>query len=58
MLNDIWEDTMGAEDASGMTDAAITKLWQEHMHDFVPEDMVNFMLKDGLHTNLYETIGH
>ena len=30
---------MGAEDASGMTDAAITKLWQEHMHDFVPEDI-------------------
>ena len=28
------------------------------MHDFVPEDMFNFLLADGLHTVLYETIGH
>ena len=28
------------------------------MRDFVPEDMVNFLIPDGLHANLYETIGH
>ncbi len=28
------------------------------MHDFVPEDMVNFVIADGKHAVLFETIGH
>lgn len=28
------------------------------MHDFVPEDMVNFIVPDRSHTVLFETIGH
>jgi hypothetical protein len=31
-------------------------MWTEHMHDFVPEDMVSFVLKDQRHSVLYETI--
>ena len=54
----IWQDTFGREDAKGITDKEITKLWTEHMHDFVPEDMVNFVLKDQSHNVLFETISH
>lgn len=33
-------------------------MWAEHMHDFVPEDMVNFIIQDKTHTTLFETIRH
>jgi hypothetical protein len=49
---------MGGEDAEGVSDTEITKMWQEHMHDFVPEDMINFVIQDGKHSVLFETIGH
>lgn len=56
--NEIFDETIGAEDADGVSDKEITKLWQEHMHDFVPEDMVNFIIPDKQHLVLFETIGH
>lgn len=56
--NDIFEETVGAEDAAGISDKEITRMWQEHMHDFVPEDMVNFLIADKEHATLFETIGH
>lgn len=54
----MFDETIGAEDADGVSDKEITKLWQEHMHDFVPEDMVNFIVPDRQHLVLFETIGH
>ena len=28
-----------------MTDEQIHKLWEEHMHDFKPEDMINAVVE-------------
>lgn len=54
----MFDETFGAEDAEGVSDKEITRLWAEHMHDFVPEDMVNFVVADRSHVVLFETIGH
>jgi len=56
--NEIFDETLGAEDEEGVSDKQITKLWAEHMHDFMPEDMVNFIIQDKQHTVLFENIGH
>lgn len=56
--NEIFEETFGAEDDEGVSDREVTKMWAAHMHDFVPEDMVNFIIPKGEHVILYETIGH
>lgn len=56
--SDLFDETMGAEDEDGVSDKEITKMWAEHMHDFVPEDMVNFIIPNGEHRVLFETIGH
>jgi hypothetical protein len=45
--NDIFDETMGAEDVTGISDKEITRMWQEHMHDFVPEDMSTFVIGEG-----------
>lgn len=56
--SDLYEETIGAEDAEGVTDKEITKIWNEHMHDFIPEDMVHFIVPFQNHMVLFETIGH
>lgn len=56
--NEIFDETYGAEDEDGVSDKKITEMWAEHMHDFVPEDMVNFIIPDKQHTVLFETIRH
>ena len=41
-----------------LTDDDINKIWAEHMHDFVPEDMTNVIVENRSTESLMETIGH
>ena len=41
-----------------LSDDEIHKLWAEHMHDFVPEDMLNMVVKRGEQSIMYQDIGH
>ena len=41
-----------------LTDDDINKIWAEHMHDFVPEDMTNFVVERKSTEALFETISH
>lgn len=41
-----------------LTDADINKIWAEHMHDFVPEDMTNVLVESRTTVALFETINH
>ena len=41
-----------------MTDDDINKIWAEHMHDFVPEDMTTALVEHRSTEALFETIGH
>lgn len=33
-------------------------MWEKNMHDFVPEDLTNFVIDASSATVLYEDIGH
>lgn len=41
-----------------LTDEDINKIWSEHMHDFVPEDMTNVIVENKSTEALMETISH
>jgi len=41
-----------------MTDEDINKIWSEHMHDFVPEDMTNVLVEKSTTEALHEVINH
>jgi hypothetical protein len=41
-----------------LTDEDINKIWQDHMHDFVPEDMTNVIVEKKTTEALFETINH
>lgn len=53
------EESYSPEDDDGyLDDASINKLWAEHMHDFVPEDMTNVIVENKSTEALFENIGH
>ena len=61
ILNDelIEETHTKEENLDGyMTDEEINKVWAEHMHDFVPEDMVNALVERKSTEALMEIINH
>jgi hypothetical protein len=39
------EETETFEDDGYLSDDEIHKLWTQHMHDFVPEDMINVIVE-------------
>lgn len=41
-----------------LTDEDINSIWSEHMHDFVPEDMINVLVENKSTEALFEMIGH
>ena len=41
-----------------LSDEDINKIWSEHMHDFVPEDMMNAIVEAKSTEALFEYIGH
>jgi len=41
-----------------MKDEEINKIWAEHMHDFVAEDMINVLVEKKSTEALMETINH
>lgn len=41
-----------------LSDEDINRIWQEHMHDFVPEDMTNVIVEKKTTEALFETINH
>ena len=47
MRDDTIEDTKTPEsnDDGYLSDEDINKIWAEHMHDFVPEDMINIQVQ-------------
>ena len=52
------EETETFEDDGYLSDDEIHRLWTEHMHDFVPEDMINTVIEKNSVEALYENIGH
>lgn len=51
-------DTVTEEDNIKLKNDEIYKMWEKNMHDFVPEDLTNFVVDAGSAAVLYETIGH
>ena len=47
-------DTVTPEDDGYLDDDAINKVWAEHMHDFVPEDMTNIIVQSKSTEALFE----
>ena len=41
-----------------LSDEDINRIWSEHMHDFVPEDMINVTVEHKSTEALFEWIGH
>ena len=41
-----------------LSDEDINKIWAEHMHDFVPEDMMNAIVETRTTEALFEVINH
>ena len=41
-----------------LTEEEINKIWSEHMHDFVPEDMTNVIVEKSTTESLFEQINH
>ena len=41
-----------------LTDDDINRIWSDHMHDFVPEDMMNAIVEHKSTEALFEYIGH
>ncbi len=51
-------DTVTLEDDIKLKNDEIYKMWEKNMHDFVPEDLTNFIVDASSAAVLYETIGH
>ena len=51
-------ETETFEDDGYLSDDEIHRLWTEHMHDFVPEDMMNTVIEKNSVEALYENISH
>ena len=51
-------DTATPEDDIKLKNDEVYKLWEKNMHDFVPEDLTNFVVDASSATVLYEDIGH
>ena len=45
LADETLEETGTFEDDGYLSDDEIHRLWTEHMHDFVPEDMINIEVK-------------
>lgn len=58
LLDESVEETETFEDDGYLSDDEIHRLWTEHMHDFVPEDMMNTVIEKNSVEALYENIGH
>ena len=58
--DDLIEETHTSEENLDgyMTDDDINRIWAEHMHDFVPEDMTNVLVEHKTTEALFETINH
>ena len=50
--------TLDGDENGYMSDDDINRLWSEHMHDFVPEDMTNVIVEAGETESLFDYIGH
>ena len=50
--------TPDQNDDGYLTDDDINKIWAEHMHDFVPEDMMNAIVEHRTTEALFEEINH
>ena len=51
-------DNITPEDDLAVTDASIHEAWAKHMHDFVPDDLINFIVEQGTALVFYESINH
>ena len=51
-------DTLTPEDNLKLKQDEVYKLWEENMHDFVPEDLTNFVVKGNSAVTFYEFISH
>ena len=51
-------DTLTPEDNLALSNNQIITLWEKHMHDFVPEDMINFLIEADKSVYFYEQISH
>lgn len=49
---------MTPEDDIKLKNDEIYSAWEKNMHDFVPEDLTNFIIEPSSATVLYEDIGH
>ena len=60
MRDDSVEETRTPdENADGyLSDEDINRIWSEHMHDFVPEDMMNVIVEKSSTEALFEQINH
>ena len=60
MADDSIQETLTPDDNQDgyLSDDEINKIWQEHMHDFVPEDMINAVVEKKTSEALFETISH
>ena len=56
--DDSVEENETFEDDGYLSDDEIHRLWTEHMHDFVPEDMMNTVIEKNSVEALYENISH
>ena len=56
--DDAIEETETFEDDGYLSDDEIHRQWTEHMHDFVPEDMINVIVDKNSVVAVYESIGH
>ena len=50
--------TPDENDDGYLTDEDINKIWADHMHDFVPEDMTNVIVEKKSTEALFQYIGH
>lgn len=58
LFDDSIIDTVTVEDDIKLKNDEIYKLWETNMHDFVPEDLTNFVIDENSAAVLYENIGH
>jgi len=60
LQDDLIEETQTPDDNDDgyLSDEDINKIWAEHMHDFVPEDMTNVVVEKRTTEALMENIGH
>jgi hypothetical protein len=58
LADDNLVDTITPEDNIKLKEDEILKIWEENMHDFVPEDHTTFIVKGSHASTVYEDIGH